>query len=119
MDRQKRSIQMLSLHLPLPSILTCIPCPFTAFIQSGDVYWLPWSVFIISGAQYLDTHSSKSSVQLDFSNISTFVSLSPFFIVKGASVYLHETTVSVSAQTCWAMAVEFPYLFLSPAASQD
>ena len=116
--RQKRSIQMLSLHLSLPSILTCIPCPFTAFIQSGDVYWLPWSVFIISGAPYLDTHSSKSSVQLDFSNISTFVSLSLFFIVKGASVSLHETTVSVSAQACWALAFEPSYFLFRPAASQ-
>ena len=33
---------------------------------SPDVYWLPWSVFTISGVPCLAMHSSMSSMQLDF-----------------------------------------------------
>ena len=39
----------LSIHRPLPSLLTAIPGPSSLPVHSGEVNWLPWSVLKICG----------------------------------------------------------------------
>ena len=41
---------MLSSNRPLPSMEIRTPACLRALVQAQDVNWLPWSVFMISGA---------------------------------------------------------------------
>ena len=109
---------MLSLHLPLPSywlvyrvllphlssLETCIGCPGPYLLFPEHRIWI-----------HTHPRVPYNWISPIFLRLSRF---HPFFIVKGASVYLHETTVSVSAQACWALAFEPSYFLFRPAASQ-
>ena len=51
-DRHNRSMKILSRYRPRPSIDILMSALVKVVIQPAPVYWLPWSVFIISGLPY-------------------------------------------------------------------
>ena len=48
-ERQRRSMKMLSMQRPLPSMEMAKPAFLSTAVNSTLVNWLPWSVLKISG----------------------------------------------------------------------
>jgi hypothetical protein len=53
----------------LPSIEIPVFARFNRSVQSNEVNWLPWSVFMISGGQNLWIASFKASTQKTASSV--------------------------------------------------
>src|SRR6516162_5655207 len=61
--RHNRSMKMLSIQRPLPSMLIVIPHRSSTAMNSVSVNWQPWSVLKISGRPYPASASSRASMQ--------------------------------------------------------
>ena len=62
-------MKMLSMQRPLPSIEIRVPTRFSRSVQTKDVNWLPWSVFMISGGPNLWIASFNASTQKSASSV--------------------------------------------------
>ena len=62
-------MKMLSRYRALPSIEILVFARFSRAVQSKDVNWLPWSVFMISGGPSLWIASFSASRQNSASRV--------------------------------------------------